>query len=370
VRRPVLPLAVLLVLAAVAGLSACGGGGASSAGTDPTALVKETFGAGHPIRSGVLDATLDVELDGLPSFTAPINLHLGGPFQSRPNGSLPDFALDLDLTTGARPITVGTVFTGGAGYLTIEGRAFDLGKDLYAAVREGYAKARSDASQGSTGAAGSLKALGIDPLRWLADPQSEGREDIGGTPTEHVTAAVDVDRLLQDVSVLLSRASGVASAGAAAAGALVPASLSADQRRRIADSVSSATMDVWTGEKDRTLRKLLLDVRIDVPPNLRAGAGGLKAGRITFSVTIGQLNTDQKIARPAGARPIGELRAALRQLGLLGAGSGAAGGASGTAPSSTTPPAPAAGQADYAQCLADAGEDLAKVQNCAALLSP
>jgi hypothetical protein len=369
--RPTRLVAVLLLVALALGAPACGGSdsGSSGSGGDPTGLLKDTFGANHPIRSGRVDADLDVDLKGLTKLTEPLALHLAGPFQSNGGKALPDFALGLDIQSGTKPITVGTVFSQGRGYLTIEGQAFDLGSDLYAAFKQGYEKAKAGASTPSTGAP-SLSALGISPLKWLKNPESRGSEDIAGTQTTHLAAGVDVPRLLDDVSTLLGKAKNVTSAGGSATGTRVPTQLSAEQRDAIARSVKSAKVDIWTGQRDHTLRKVALNVQVDVPEDLRAKAGGLTTGHIIFQLTLAQLNQPQKIRKPAGAQPLSSLRAALQQLGLLGSGSGSTGsGGTATTPSTTTR-APAAGgpQADYAQCLQKAGEDLAKVQDCAGLL--
>jgi hypothetical protein len=361
-------VAVLLLLAlAPLGVSACGGSDSSSGDGDATALLKDTFGANHPIRSGRVDATFDVDLKGLAQLTEPIALHLTGPFRSNGGKRLPDFALELDLQSGSRPVTLGAVFANGGAYLTLEGQSFNLGSDLYAAFKAGYEKAK--AGSGSSSAAPSLSALGISPLRWLKDPQRRGTEDIAGTQTEHVAAGVDVDRLLQDVSTLLGKARDVTSAGGSATGTQVPTQLTADQRAAIARSVKSAKVDVWTGQKDHTLRKVALDVQVDVPEDLQARAGGLKTGHVIVQITLAQLNQPQKIAKPAGARPLSELRAVLQQLGLTGAAGGASGSGTATTPEAAAPSATTPGpQEQYAQCIQKAGEDLAKVQTCAGLL--
>jgi hypothetical protein len=360
-------LTVLLVLTALAtGLAACGGSNEQSSG-DAGALIKDTFGAGHPIRSGRVDANLDVNLNGLARLPQPIALHLTGPFQSNGGKTLPDFAFELDLNSGAQPITVGAIFTKGGGFLTIEGQAFTLGDQIYQSFKTGYEKAKAD-SASSSSAAPSLSALGISPLRWLRDPQQKGREDIAGTQTEHVAAGVDVGKLLVDVSTLLGRARSVTQAGGAATGTKVPTQLTAQQRDAIERSIKSASIDVWTGAKDHTLRKVVLDVAIAVPQELRARAGGLRDGRIRFQATLAQLNERQTVAKPADAQPLSELRAALQQLGLLGTtASGSGASADGQTASSTTP-APTGPQDTYAACLSAAGQDLVKVQKCADLL--
>ena len=352
--------AVVLALLAALVLASCGGGDSSSGsggGTDASALLKDTFGSDHPIRSGRVDANLDVELKGLAKVAAPLNLHLNGPFQSNGGATLPDFALGLDLLGGDKPITLGAVFAQGGGYLTIEGQAFDLGSDLYRTFKTGYEKAKEDSSAIKSDDS-TLSALGIAPIRWLKDPKNVETEDIAGTQTEHVAAGVDVTKLLDDVSTLLGKAKSVTSAGGAAAGTSVPTQLTVEQRDAIAKAIKSAKVDVWTGSKDHTLRKVAVDVQL------------VNGGHVIFQITIAQLNQAQKIAKPADARPIGELRGALADLGLVGA-STTTPPATTTPETSTTPATPRADggpQAQYAQCIADAGEDLAKVQDCARYL--
>jgi hypothetical protein len=355
-------LAVLLAATLlVAGVAACGSGDNSAGSGDPTALVKDTFGSSHPIRSGRIDATLNVDLHGLARLNQPLALHLTGPFQSNGGTTLPDFALELDLDSGTRPVTFGAIFAQGGGYVTIEGQAFRLDSKTYNSFKQGWEKAKADAKP-SSGGASSLSALGIAPLRWLKDPKSEGREDIAGTQTEHVSSTVDVDRFLQDVSTLLGRARNVTQAGGAATGTSVPTQLTPQQRQAIARSIKSATVDVWTGVDDHTLRKVALDVAIDVPQELRASAGGLRDGHVALQATIAQLNQHQAISKPADARPLSDLRAALGQLAGTTGGSASSGTPSSTTPSAADP------QAAYAKCLSDAGQDLAKVQRCADLL--
>lgn len=375
------PFRLVPLLFAVIALtvSACGGGDSSSSSGgsgDAAALVKDTFGSGHAIRSARVDATLDVDLKGWSVLSTPLNLHLNGPFQSNGGGKLPDFALDVDFG-GTQPVTLGAVFAQGGGYLSIEGQAFDVGKETYEAFRKGYEKAKADSAKQSKDAT-TLSALGVQPIRWLKDPKKVGEEDVAGTPAVHLTSGVDVPKLLTDLSTLLGKARSVTSAGGAATGTKVPTQLSAQQRELIARSVRSATVDVWTGTKDHTLRKVAVDLRIDVPDDLKDQANGLTTGRVAFTLSLAQLNQAQKIGKPAGARPISQLRDVLAQSGLLGGGSSSA---SSTAPSDTaTTPSDATGtttsaapatdpQSEYQQCLGAAGNDLAKVQDCAQYLN-
>jgi hypothetical protein len=345
--------ALLVALALAVTLAACGSSSSGDSGsTDAAALLKDTFGANHPIRSGRLDADVDVNMPGVAQLSTPIKLHVNGPFQSNGGRTLPDFALGVDFEGGENPVTVGAVFAQGGGYLTIEGQAFSLGADVYRAFADGYLSAKRDAG-GRSSDQPTLAALGIDPMRWLTNAKTVGSEDIAGTDTEHVSAGVDVPKLLADVSTLLGKARNVTSSASSATGANVPTQLSAAQRDRIAKAITSAKVDVWTGRRDHTLRKVAVNVQ-------------LTKGHVIFDVTLAQLNQHQTVRKPAGARPISQLRSVMSQLGLLGSASSATPQSTTTPQATTTAPAPSGGaQDDYANCITAAGEDLAKVQRCA-----
>jgi hypothetical protein len=351
---------LIALLAALAiGLAACGSSSDDSSGgsKDAAALLKDTFGANHPIRSGRLDADIDVNLPQVRALgNTPLRLHINGPFQSNGGRTLPDFALGVDFDGGTNPVTVGAVFAQGGGYLTIEGQAFTLGSDIYRAFADGYLNAKRDSARTSSDRSQpTLAALGIDPLRWLTGARTVGSEDIAGTATEHVSAGVNVPVLLDDVSKLLGKARSVTSSASSATGTTVPTQLTAAQRASIEKAIKSAKVDVWTGARDHTLRKVAVNVQLD-------------QGHVVFDVTLAQLNQAQTIRKPAGAKPISQLRTVLSQLGLLGSSSAStATPQTTTTPDTATTPAPSANntQGDYAACIQAAGEDLAKVQACA-----
>ncbi len=364
-------VAVLLVAAALAaplGLAACGGGDEGSS-SSARAELKRAFGGGHEIRSGRLELALHASAKGLPALSQPIDLQLAGPFQSTGATTLPHFNFELTFGAGGAPVSLGMISTGKAGFLSLEGQAYDLGDEAYTSLKQGYAESQRQSRRQQRGTPG-LSALGVDPERWVTNPRHVGREDIAGTETDHLVADVDVDALLKDVDTLLKRSSSVAGA----TGRQLPGSLTTDQRDAIAASVKDATVDVWVGRSDHALRRFNLHVNLEAPADARERLGGLKTGSITLGMTLAQLNQAQTIAAPKDAQPLDELQAALVQSGLLqqqgqGSGQGSSSGGSGT---TSTPapdtPAPTGTQGKYLKCLQDAGDDLAKIQRCAAIL--
>ena len=51
-----------------------------------------------------------------------------------------------------------------------------------------------------------LTSLGVNPKDWLKSPQNEGDADVEGTTTIHIASGVDVSKLLDGISQLLSKA--------------------------------------------------------------------------------------------------------------------------------------------------------------------
>jgi hypothetical protein len=321
-----------LALLTIAALAAAGCGGGDGAATSPETarLLADTFGAGKPMRSGRIDLTLDVSAKGLPNLREPLVAHVTGPFQSAANGKGPKFAFDLGLASGGSKVKAGAISTGAKGYLTFAERAYALPDGAFGAL-----------GAGKPGTGLSLGGLGIDPRRWLRDVRREGEEDVGGARTIHLAAGVDVTLLLADLDRLLAKADSSGVTGAT--GAQVPASLDADTRRTIERSIRSATVDVWTGREDHTLRRIAVDVRFDVPAGERAKGSAPQTGRVRFDLAFADLNREQAIGAPAHARPVSELASAMRQV-LSG------------------------GNRRYEQCVQDAGDDLAKAQRCAGLI--
>lgn len=330
-RRLLLLFAVLPALAA--GLAACGEG----SDEDPTKVLNETFGTSRPVKSAKLDLDLDIAVrgTGAGAQAGPISLKLSGPFQTRGRASLPAFDFDVRLAAGGRSVDLGAISTGTAGYVVYQGQAYQLSDQAFAQFRAGF---RQTASQRSGQRDRPLSAFGVDPRRWIRGAETKGTEDIGGTETVHVSARVNVPRMLEDVSKIAERAGGAAGAQ----GRQVAQQLSPAQRVQLARSVRSARIDVYSGVDDKSLRRLV--VTLDLAGRTGSGATG---SRVAFALTLSELNEQQTVSAPKNAKPLSDLTNALQ-------GGGAGGQAEG-------------GSA-YEQCLARAGGDIAKQQQCAALL--
>ncbi|MDQ3608649.1 MAG: hypothetical protein M3459_07095 [Actinomycetota bacterium] len=354
-RVPRLLILLFLVLAAPATLAACG------EEEDVQAILEETFaGKDKEIDSGRLAVGLRITPTGGTPATGPIAARLEGPFAaSEDEDGLPAFDLDLSLNAGPQTFSAGVVSTGEAGFVRFQGGTFKLPEPIFAQFRQGYLQSRKE-SERSGERPQSFASLGVDPRGWLRDPQIVGEEEVGGADTTHIRAGIDVARLLVDINRLLSQAGelGVTEPGQA------PRQLTDEQRRLITDAVRSAQMDLWTGEDDRILRRLRVEVDYAIPEEAREEAQGLTSGQLALEITIAELGEEQEIEAPEDARPLEEL---LGQLGgqLPGAGGGANQG--GAAPEDQGGGSGAAAT-EYEKCLEEAGGDVSAVQECAELL--
>lgn len=355
---------LLLALFAACFVAACGGEEDTGSAQD---VLREAFGPDKPIKTGRLDVGLKLNLSGGEGsgLSGPIDLRLRGPFRSEGTNKLPKFDFDLTLGGGGTTFTAGAVSVEDKGFVKFQGQSYELDKATYDRFVKGYEDAAKESGQDQEGQP-TLKSLGIDPLRWLSNPQKLDEEEVGGVTTDHVKATVDVAKLLQDVDALLKKAGSLG-----VQDERVPQGLSAAERKQVQDAIKSSSFDVWAGKEDGTLRRLLVNVSFDAAGNGSSQAAGLDKGTVALDIRINELNEDQEIKAPSSVRPLAELTQQLGALGggATGAGSGGGGGAAGSggsapAPTETTPRP----TSKYLQCLQDAGADLGKVQECQSLV--
>jgi hypothetical protein len=363
------PMLLLVLCACTLGLVACGGDDSDDVDT----ILSETFGEGKDVKSGRLDVSLRLNAKGLQGLNGPLGLRLSGPFASEGQTQLPRFDFEAAIDAGGQQIKAGAVSTGDKGFLKLQDQAYDVGDELYKQFKDGYAQtAKCNAEQGDK-SGGSFAALGVDPSRWLTDAEKAGEEKVGGADTTHVSGKVDVPKFLEDVNRILARSNPAQQQGDACAteqeqgseneNQPKPRQLSEQDRKQIADAIKDARVDIWSGDEDRMLRRMNVQLKFEVPEAERQQARGLQSGDLRFDMTIGALNEEQKISAPSDARPLEELTTALGGAAQQGAGaqggSGQSGSQGGEAQSGGSP---------YEQCLADAGQDVKKLQDCAQLI--
>jgi hypothetical protein len=350
-------IALTAALVALAGIAAgCGGGGGS--GEDIDKVLDQTFGRDKKVDSGKLDFNLQAKLEGIAQLSRPVTVKVGGPFEGleervKDTGRLPRSDFDVVADAGGQRIQAGFTSTGDKLYVGFQGRDYVVPDAQFERFKRQLQRAQAQADKSEQR---DLSTFGIDPRDWLKDAKDEGTEDVGGVSTIHISAGVNVEKLLDDFDRLLDRADQLGLSPQQQQ--QLPQRIPPAVRKQIVESVKDAKLDVFTGKDDKVLRKLQLDLRFEVPENLQRQAQGLKKGDIELSYQINELNQPQTITPPKSPRPLSELQ---RQFGSSGFGALGGAGSSGGGQASS-------GQSRrYLKCVERAHGDQ-ELQRCANLL--
>ncbi|MET0729751.1 MAG: hypothetical protein ABWZ03_01040, partial [Solirubrobacterales bacterium] len=346
INRSFTLLVLALALAVALTISACGDDGGDE---DPQQVLEATFNNEAQIDSGVFDVSFDLTAEGGDN-EGTLEASLGGPFESGDDGAVPKFEItaEADLESSAQDFSgsAGLVSAGHSAFVNFQDTDYEVQAKLFQQFESSFQQAAAQSKQqGEDG--NFLSSIGVDPSNWLTDLSNEGKEDVEGTDTIHISGDADVPKLVEDIRTIAKRLPQ-------AADQVTPGQLS--QLDELTDIIQSAEFDIYTGADDDILRKLEANLEIDPPGT----SGGPESVTVGFSLTLSELNEPQEIAGPTDAQPLGDL---LQQFGVdpsrLGA---AAAGGSGSGASGATNPATQA----YLDCLADAqGQDA--LDQCAAL---
>jgi hypothetical protein len=370
IRGPRVVAAVLLAILATLALAACGSSSSSSS-EDAATLLKQTFTGSHKVSSGNLNIAVTVDPSGSTTFSGPIKLSFGGPFQSSASGKLPQSNFTVSVSALGKSGSLGLVSTGKAGYVTLQGTSYQLPAATFQKLESSLSQV---GTTGNSGGSGTLAKLGIKPLDWLQNPKVVGTESVGGTDTTHISASVNVAAFLNDFSTFLQKAStlGVSGTSAASKG------LSASVRNEIASAVRNPRFDLWTGNGDKTLRRLTLALTVPVSGATSTQLGGLRSADIGVSMQYGDVNQPQTIAAPTTLRPYSEFTSKVQSFvqslqgsvgssllpGSSGSSSSGSGSSSGSSSSGTSSKVQR-----YSSCVTAAGSDVSKMQRCASILN-
>jgi hypothetical protein len=345
---------LVLAIALVAGLllAACGGGGSDE---DPQQVLQETFSNPTSISSGTFDLDVRIETSGGED-PGKFEAKLGGPFQSRGASEFPLFDIDVSLKAEGDSADFsgagGLISVGNEAFVNFQGTEYAVPRALYDEFVTTYAQLQSQS--GANQDAGLLESLNIDPENWLTDLKNDGTDDVEGTKTIHVSGSVDIPKIVEDLKVIAKQAGN-------AAGNVNPADL--DQ---LENTIESGDMDVYSGEDDKLLRRLQLDLELKPPPDTPGAPDSLT---FFLQLNLAAVNQSQTIEAPANAQPLQSLldRYGI-DLGNLGDALRGGLGTSGALPESGgSPAAPSASATQrYQECLQQAsGVD--ELQQCASI---
>ena len=260
----------------------------------------------QPIGSAdvALDAT--AHLKGVQQLEQPIRLHVRGPYRTGGDRRIPSVDLAFNVSASGQRFSGGLVSTGRNAFVELMGKEYEVGRQEVAKANQRVA---AGAARGPR-----LADLGIDPRRWLEDPEIEGDREVAGTATTHVRAGLDLGEMLEDLTTLRERAGGQG-------GGPAPRPLGAKDRERVERIVEDPEFDVFVGKADNKVRRLATVVELEAPEDDRRELGGLERGKVSFLIEFSNVGSPQEITPPRRARPIRELTTQVLQL--LGGAAGA-----------------------------------------------
>jgi hypothetical protein len=342
---------LLFLLLAALGAASCGGGGDDRESVEE--LLDKAFST--PIHSADLKLEATIELDGL--LEDPITIDAQGPFRTNKD-KLPSADIELRVGSGGGGQTISS------GVLTTGDRVFVKFQDVYfeqppAQVRRTNAAiARRARKPGQ-----SLSELGLDPRSWIAEAKDKGDTRAAGADTHHVSGTLDVEALMRNINDFVGNSATALGSKRKSTPRLTSADI-----RELASAVKSPSFDVYVAKTDDTVRRVAGRIEFDVPEADRESLGGLKGGKITFSLELRNVNGNQKITAPVHSRPLSKLTRSLGgALGALGAGS--------VNPDGSSDDGSGSDSADteefqrYEKCLDKAkSDDTEQLQRCADLL--
>jgi hypothetical protein len=338
-------LCLLVPLLAVVA-AACGSDKSQSAGagTDTSQLLRDTFNNLGKMKS----ADVDLQLH-LTSPQGAVGAQLQGPFVSSGQGKLPRFAFNATLTAAGRSERVGATWTGEKAFITLQNTSYAVSDLVSRQLAAGYQQAvRSNQSKQAKGGL-LLGSLGIDFTRWLKNARNAGTSQVGGEPTVEITGQADIPRMVDDLQRISQRAKSLGLPGTSGAQTqLTPA-----QRAELVRAIRSVAIQVYTGAKDRILRRLVLHAVLH-------DASAKADSNLDLDLQFTKVGEDQQITAPANAKPFADL---LKATGALSSG-GLGGLLGGTGTSRG-----GANVDKYAECVSKSHGDTAKAKKCAALLT-
>jgi hypothetical protein len=168
------------------------------------------------------------------------------------------------------------------GFVTTGKRAwFTRGATAYAVPQTVWSELVQARESGTARAAADTPDLDVDPRGWLRDVKSEGKEQVAGVQTTHLSAEVDSAKAITDIFKAMSEA-GQGS---------VP--LPNAEKRIRQSGLTDGNLDVWVGE-DKILRRVTLAL------SGKGDGGRPVSGKLDFQLS--GVNKPQDIARPAKVR--------------------------------------------------------------------
>jgi hypothetical protein len=296
-------IALLAALALALFVVACGGdsgGGSSSDGKSATQLLQAA--SKKPAKSADVKVSFEAEVKGSEDVKGPIKLDLEGPYKSNGKGALPDLDWKVKAEGDGKSFEARLITTKDNAWVEYQGTTYEVGTQLVSKFTQSMKQGQSTQQQEE------LKRLGLNPSNIIKNAKVEDGE-AGGVETHHISGDIDVRKFLESLNKLFQ---SPAFSNQLPPGAAKP-SLSPQTISEIEQAVKEAHVETDVGKDDGILRKSGMDMSFEVPSDKRSQVDNVEGGSFKFSVEQSDVNGDQSVTPPTGARPITEL---LQKIGI------------------------------------------------------
>jgi hypothetical protein len=256
-----------LALAAVA----CGG----EEGAEE--VLAETATGLAEIRSGTMSFEYAASGEGGPE----AGVKVEGPFSLAGDHPLPVAELKITQFAGSRSASTTFISTGEKAFVRVGSETFEL-------PPEEFGGAEGESGGGQAG----LGELRIED--WFLDPTLSNGGEVGGADTDRIRSPLDVVAALNDF---------IEAAGALGGADLSP--IEGPSAQNLENAVQSATVDVYTGKDDRLLRRVAIEVDLELVGSneLREALGQLAGAHLRLDLRITDPNEPVSVEEPEGAVP-------------------------------------------------------------------
>jgi hypothetical protein len=199
---------------------------------------------------------------------------------------------------------------GGDMYLKGDQAFIGLGSTAYTIPPATAAALRKPLQKDSNALGAVLGVFHIAPERWAKNPRIVGNARVGGIDTIHGTADIDTKALFLDLSALAKRLTSLRITDITG----LPRAVDRQARQALQRSVKSASGDVWTGAKDKVLRKARFKLLLKPSAKDRKILGGFTSIKVAANLDVTDVGSPQTIKVPANRGSYSALQISLDAL--------------------------------------------------------
>jgi hypothetical protein len=252
-------------------------------GSPAVDALSETASNLDEIKSGDLTMRLIAGSRGLSQTT--VGFELQGRFALPRPRALPVADMTYTRIQGDEEAEARFISTGARAFVELDGTLYELGREQTASL---VAPAGGDS-------ANPLAELGIDD--WVVNPSVADVRAEPGQSVERISGRLDVANAVNDL-LDLARQLGADELAA------VPR-IAGRAETQLERAVRSSTFELLTGESDRYLRRLAMDVDFaaTAPPSLRPALQTLADVNVRFELALSNHNRPVTVTEPEGAIP-------------------------------------------------------------------